>query len=63
MSQMTVTDDLSRQEFDALSPQTEKRAGRPAEDAVAPIVLSVEDLALAAGGLLTRKVNEYEGQH
>jgi hypothetical protein len=28
-----------------------------------PIVLSDEDLGWAAGGLLTRKVNEYEGQH
>jgi hypothetical protein len=33
------------------------------EEAAAPIVLSAEDLAFVAGGLLTRKVNEYEGQH
>ena len=60
MSEVKMTDDLSHQDFDAVSTQTLKRTGRPAEDAAAPVVLSAEDLACVAGG---KKVNEYEGQH
>ena len=59
MSEVKMTDDLSHQDFDAVSTQTLKRTGRPGEDA-APVVLSAEDLACVAGG---KKVNEYEGQH
>lgn len=59
MSEVKMTDELSHQDFDAVSTQTHKRTGLPAEDA-ALVVLSAEDLACVAGG---RKVNEYEGQH
>jgi len=59
MSEVKMTDDLSHQDFDAVSTQTHKRTGHLAEGA-APVVLSAEDLACVAGG---KKVNEYEGQH
>jgi hypothetical protein len=63
MSEVKMTDDLAHQDFDAVSMQTERRIGLSVEEAAAPVVLSAEDLAFVAGGLLTRKVNEYEGQH
>lgn len=63
MSEVKMTDDLSHQGFDAVSTQNEKRIGLSVEEAAAPVVLSAEDLVFVAGGLLTRKVNTYEGQH
>jgi|UPI0004B6CFDA hypothetical protein len=63
MSEVKMTDDLLHQDFDAVSTQMEKRIGLSVDEAAAPVVLCAEDLAFVAGGLLTRKVNEYEGQH
>jgi hypothetical protein len=63
MSEVTVTDDLPRQDFDAVSAPTEKRIVLPVEEVAAPIVLRTEDLARVAGGLTRKGQNEYEGQH
>ena len=60
MSEVKMTYDVSHQELDAVSAQSDKRIGPSSEEATAPVVLSAEDLACVAGG---RKVNEYEGQH
>ncbi|WP_262268242.1 MULTISPECIES: hypothetical protein [Microvirga] len=63
MLEVMATDGRSHQDRDAVSLEMEDRAALAMEEAVAPVVLNAEDLAWAAGGLLTRKVNEYEGQH
>jgi hypothetical protein len=58
-----MTDDLARHDFDAVAIQTKRRIALLVEEAAAPVVPSAEDLAFVAGGLPTRNVNEYEGQH
>ncbi|MBQ0823088.1 hypothetical protein HPT29_015360 [Microvirga terrae] len=63
MTDVKATDDRSHQDLDAGSIRHEGRTAPSLADVAAPVVLTIDDLAFATGGLLTRKVNEYEGQH
>jgi len=64
MSEVKMAFDLSDQNFfETISVRTEKQVGLSVDEETAMTVLSAEELAFAVGGLLTRKVNEYEGQH